>query len=162
MESDTCASLDTVPNIEIQESKTYRVEQAAKLLSEWLGYDWDGLGDRDISAEWPDWTYGFNGRSLQGGKPAVRRMAARVLDATTTAPIDHWRDMTTAPVEDDKAVEHEWFLARVRQEFRLGNAPVLFVRRVEINGSECFVAAEAREGVYLVPETFDGWKPLPI
>ena len=56
------------------------VEEGAKILAKWLRYAWDGLQDRDISAEYPDWTHNsFGGYQLQGGKPALRKVASAIL-----------------------------------------------------------------------------------
>lgn len=56
------------------------VEDGAKILAKWLGYDWDGLSDRDISDNYPDWAFnGIGHKGLQGGKPALRKVAASIL-----------------------------------------------------------------------------------
>lgn len=52
------------------------VEEAAKKLCAWIGYAWEGAGERDISSEYPDWC--SNGR-MQGGKPALRKIARAML-----------------------------------------------------------------------------------
>jgi hypothetical protein len=56
------------------------VEAAAKMLSAWIGYSWDGLNDRDISDRYPDWNYS-GCKGFQGGKPALRKIAAQLLEA---------------------------------------------------------------------------------
>lgn len=58
------------------------VEAAAQVLAAWIGYSWDGLHDRDISAQCRDWAYSGSGDlGMQGGKPALRRVARAMLDA---------------------------------------------------------------------------------
>ena len=52
-------------------------DAGAKILADWFGYAWDGLDDRDISERYPDWT---PSRSLQGGKPALRKIVRRILN----------------------------------------------------------------------------------
>jgi len=55
------------------------LEKAAQDLAGWLGYDWDGLDDRDISAQFPDWSVnGIGHLSMQGGKPALRKIVAKM------------------------------------------------------------------------------------
>jgi hypothetical protein len=147
--------------LNVEAPSSDNVEEASKLLSEWLGYAWDGLGDRDISADWPDWTYGFSGRSLQGGKPAVRRIVSRVLEATAAAPDDGWRDMSTAPVRKLGSTEYAWFLGRVSPAHRSGRSPVIVVRSFMIDGRRFLRAAEAPQHVHLDFDVVDGWKPLP-
>jgi hypothetical protein len=62
------------------------VEEGAKLLAAWFRYDWNGMGDRDISAEFRDFA---KLPDFQGGRPALRKMAARILAlATPAAPAD--------------------------------------------------------------------------
>jgi hypothetical protein len=53
-----------------------QVEMGAKKLAEWIHYSWDGCGERDISAEYPDWT---SDGGMQGGKPALRKIARSIL-----------------------------------------------------------------------------------
>jgi hypothetical protein len=145
------------------------VEQASKLLSEWLGYAWDGLGDRDISADWPDWTYGFNGRSLQGGKPAVRRIVERVLDAANARTTDDWRDMATAPARDVGETDHAWFLARVSPAYRVGRPSVIVARLIRSHGNTFLKVADSDENLTSDRHFFesydldlvDAWMPLP-
>lgn len=61
------------------------VEEGAKILAKWIGYAWDGLSDRDISAEYKDWAYSGSGAlSMQGGKPALRKVAAAILALAAT------------------------------------------------------------------------------
>ncbi|QWY83684.1 hypothetical protein [Rhizobium phage RHph_X2_26] len=56
------------------------VEAGAMILADWLGLAWDGLADRDISDMWPDWSFdGLGRKNMQGGQPALRKVAARVL-----------------------------------------------------------------------------------
>lgn len=63
------------------------VEDGAKIIADWIGYAWEGLGDRDISAEFPDWAYdGIMSLQMQGGKPALRKVAAAILALRTSAP----------------------------------------------------------------------------
>ncbi len=63
------------------------VEAAAKVLADWIGYDWEGLGDRDISPEYPDWAYnGIGDLGMQGGKPALRKVVLAMLSAARFAP----------------------------------------------------------------------------
>jgi len=63
------------------------IEAGARLLAEWLGYSWEGLPDKDISGEWRDWTQ--DGRKLQGGNPALRKIAAKILSlSNTTASVE--------------------------------------------------------------------------
>ncbi len=58
------------------------VEEAAKLLCSWIGYAWEGCGDMDISDEYPDWAYnGIGTKDMQGGKPALRKIARAMLAA---------------------------------------------------------------------------------
>ncbi len=58
------------------------VDAAAQRLASWLGLAWDGLHDRDIIAEWPDWVFGGDGhKHMQGGKPALRRIAREMIEA---------------------------------------------------------------------------------
>jgi len=74
------------------------IEEGAKILAKWIGYAWDGLSDRDISAEYKDWAYnGIGALGMQGGKPALRKVAASILalaasrsgSATTAKDADH-------------------------------------------------------------------------
>lgn len=59
-----------------------QIEAAARVLARWINYAWDGLHDRDISAEFPDWAYnGIGSLSMQGGKPALRRVAREMMEA---------------------------------------------------------------------------------
>jgi len=61
------------------------IEEGAKILAKWIGYAWDGLSDRDISAECKDWAYnGIGALGMQGGKPALRKVAASVLALAAT------------------------------------------------------------------------------
>lgn len=61
------------------------VEAAAKIVCAWLNTSWDGLSDRDISDKFPDWAYPVYGPSLQGGKPALRKIMRAALEATLGA-----------------------------------------------------------------------------
>ena len=64
------------------------VDAAARILATWIGYSWDGLSDRDISAEYPDWARnGIGDLHMQGGKPALRRVVTAIL-TTYSAPTD--------------------------------------------------------------------------
>jgi hypothetical protein len=61
------------------------IEEGAKVLAQWIRYAWDGLPDQDISAEYPDWSYnGIGSLSMQGGKPALRKVAAAILALAAT------------------------------------------------------------------------------
>lgn len=61
------------------------IEEGAKILAKWIGYAWDGLSDRDISAEYKDWAYnGIGALGMQGGKPALRKIAASILALAAT------------------------------------------------------------------------------
>lgn len=53
------------------------VEAAARVIGAWVRHDWDGLRDQDISDRFADW----HGSTLQGGKPALRRVARSALEA---------------------------------------------------------------------------------
>jgi hypothetical protein len=55
-----------------------QIEAGAKIVAEWLRHDWDGLGSRDISGDYPDFACipHFN-----GGQPALRKLVSRVLAA---------------------------------------------------------------------------------
>lgn len=57
------------------------LEAAAKKLAAWIRCDYDDLSDRDISADYPDWT----ASGLQGGKPAVRKAAQKIVTAYLAA-----------------------------------------------------------------------------
>ena len=59
------------------------VEEGARVLAKWIGYAWDGLSERDISAEYPDWV-GHSSLNMQGGKPALRKVAAAILSLAAT------------------------------------------------------------------------------
>ena len=61
------------------------VEAAAKIVCAWLNTSWDGLSDRDISDKFPDWAYPVYGPSLQGGKPALRKIMRAALEAALWA-----------------------------------------------------------------------------
>ncbi|MFQ6183606.1 hypothetical protein ACLMJV_16885 [Sinorhizobium meliloti] len=99
------------------------VEEGAKILAKWLRYAWDGLQDRDISAEYPDWTHNsFGGYQLQGGKPALRKVASAILALSSplsagdtgeverleSARAEQWRLRREAEASRDtaKAVAH--------------------------------------------------------
>ena len=57
-------------------------DEPAKLLAEWIGYSWDGLRNEDISDKWPDWAFNGIGRKhMQGGKPALRKIATAMIAA---------------------------------------------------------------------------------
>ena len=61
------------------------IEEGAKILAKWIGYAWDGLGERDISADYRDWSYnGIGALSMQGGKPALRKVASSILARAAT------------------------------------------------------------------------------
>lgn len=65
-----------------QQPAEQAVEAAAKVLAAWIGYAWDGLHDRDISAEYRDWCWNGAGHlNMQGGKPALRRVARAMIEA---------------------------------------------------------------------------------
>jgi len=61
------------------------VEVAAKIVCSWLNKSWDGLSDEDISDKFPDWAYPVYGPSLQGGKPALRKIMRAALEAALGA-----------------------------------------------------------------------------
>lgn len=58
-----------------------QIEAAAKAIANWCGYSWEGLNDRDISDNYPDWVNSSFGREPQGGKPGFRRAARTALEA---------------------------------------------------------------------------------
>jgi hypothetical protein len=65
------------------------IDSAAQALATWLGYAWDGLSDRDISAEYPDWAFnGIGALHMQGGKPA-----RAILKASDNALFSAWPRM---------------------------------------------------------------------
>jgi hypothetical protein len=71
------------PSLVVQAGEVRRVadvDAAARILATWIGYSWDGLSDRDISAEYPDWARnGIGDLHMQGGKPALRRVVTAIL-----------------------------------------------------------------------------------
>jgi hypothetical protein len=74
------------------------VEAAAKEIAAWINYAWDGLHDRDISGQYPDWCYnGIGDLSMQGGKPALRRIARAALTAARAE--EERLGLVTVPVE---------------------------------------------------------------
>lgn len=64
--------------------KPEAIEDAAKMLCEWIGTSWDGAGKKDLQGQYSDWAHSsFGGLKLQGGQPALRRIAARMLAIAT-------------------------------------------------------------------------------
>ena len=62
------------------------IEAAARVLAAWLGHAQVGQHDRDISPEFPDWCFdGAGNLKMQGGKPALLRVAAAMLAAAQGA-----------------------------------------------------------------------------
>lgn len=60
------------------------IEAGAKILAKWICYAWEGLSDRDISGEFPDWARnGIGALGMQGGKPALRKVSAAILALST-------------------------------------------------------------------------------
>lgn len=58
------------------------VEESAKLIAQWIGYKWEGLPDIDISDKYPDWAFdGIGTKTMQGGKPAIRKIVREALAA---------------------------------------------------------------------------------
>ncbi|MBB5040851.1 NUMOD4 motif-containing HNH endonuclease [Shinella fusca] len=57
------------------------IEEGAKVLAAWLKHSWEGLGDRDISDSYPDFT---KIPHFQGGKPALRKVAASIIALAAT------------------------------------------------------------------------------
>lgn len=55
------------------------VEAAAKKLCSWIGYAWEGVGEMDISNDYPDWC----SDGMQGGKPALRKISRAMLTGST-------------------------------------------------------------------------------
>lgn len=79
------AALELAPEVDVD-----AVEEGAKIIASWIGYAWDGLGERDISDQYPDWSYnGIGSRGMQGGRPALRKIAAKILALQKTPPVDH-------------------------------------------------------------------------
>lgn len=67
------------------------LEAAAIELSSWIRCGWEYLDDIDISDRFPDWACnGIGHLHMQGGRPAVRKAAARVITAYLAAlpPVD--------------------------------------------------------------------------
>lgn len=63
-----------------------QVEAAAKVICAWIRYSWDGVEERDISDRFSDWAYnGVGSLGMQGGKPALRRVARAALEAAEAA-----------------------------------------------------------------------------
>jgi len=67
-----CASPPPAPARPVADT----IEAGAKILAAWLGYSWEGMPDRDISDRFRDFA---RPGEFQGGKPALRKMAARIL-----------------------------------------------------------------------------------
>lgn len=83
------------------------VEAAAKIVCAWLNTSWDGLSDRDISDKFPDWAYPVYGPSLQGGKPALRKIMRAALEAALGASkIPSGENIATALLD-----QQEWLSA---------------------------------------------------
>jgi hypothetical protein len=77
-----------------------RVEAVAKILAHWIRYDWDDLHNRDISAEFTDWAYnGIGDLHMQGGKPALRRVAQKMIAAYRDAAADGVQKPKSASAE---------------------------------------------------------------
>ncbi len=74
---------------------TGEADAGAKALAEWFRYSWDGLSDRDISDQFPDFT---ELPRFQGGKPALRKMAARI----SKPFVDHIADLEQRLAEAEK------------------------------------------------------------
>lgn len=61
-------------------------EQIAREIAKWIRYSWDGLGDMDISDKYPDWSRnGIGDLHMQGGKPALFKLARRIVSAIDAA-----------------------------------------------------------------------------
>lgn len=79
--------LYTSPPLSLREGEDSAevIEEGAKVLAHWIRYAWDGIPDQDISAEYPDWSYnGIGSLRMQGGKPALRKVAAAILALAAT------------------------------------------------------------------------------
>jgi len=50
-------------------------DEAAKLLSQWIGYDWDGLREGRLGAQYPQWVDG----RFQGGKMDLHDIAQQIV-----------------------------------------------------------------------------------
>lgn len=65
----------------VHEPGEKEVERVAKLITEWLGYSWDGLGEGSVVAKgFPVWTHGEFG-GFQGRKDDMRSLALATLHA---------------------------------------------------------------------------------
>lgn len=62
------------------------LEAAAIELASWARYDWEYLDERDISDRFPDWaSNGIGHLHMQGGRPAVRKAATKIITAYLSA-----------------------------------------------------------------------------
>jgi len=76
-------------------------DAGARILASWLGYSWGGLRDNDISDQHKDWSFdGIGFSSMQGGKPALRRIVQAILSAEKENQIPNdtqWQPIETSP-----------------------------------------------------------------
>jgi len=83
-----------LPHREGQDSAEV-IEEGAKLLAAWFKHSWDGLGDRDISGIYPDFA---KIPHFQGGKPALRKIAAAILALAATRSDSATGQSGTSPI----------------------------------------------------------------
>lgn len=76
-------------------------EEGARLLAEWINYDWDGLRE-DGARGFPQWAHdGIGALRYQGGKQGLRNLAKAIAAAETAT-------LTRQLAEANKRAEEGW------------------------------------------------------
>ena len=135
------------------------VETAARVLATWLGTTSDGQSDRDISPEFHDWCFdGVGNLKMQGGKPALRRVAVAMLAAAggATDAWPDWRPAETAPKGIVHSVGIYSYGVRILATTTDGEVHVVRWYQQTDEPDMCAFVDENGTG-----QVIRGWMPLP-